>query len=67
MYFSLSQESDKLTDEDLFRFLVEMKKPTAVLSRKFKSIPGNLKVDISAPVENMHCCLTSSLWEVGEH
>ena len=26
--------------------------------------PGNLKVDISAPFENMPCCLTSNLWEV---
>ena len=25
---------------------------------------GNLKVDISAPYENMPCCLTSNLWEV---
>ena len=25
---------------------------------------GNLKVDISAPFENMPCCLTSNLWEV---
>lgn len=58
------QESDKLLDEDLFRFLGEMKKQSAMLSRKFKNIPGNLKVDISAPYENMPCCLTSNLWEV---
>ena len=64
IYLSLSQESDKLTDEDLFQFLMKMRKPTAVISRRFKSISGKLKVDISAPVENMACCLTSSLWEV---
>ncbi|KAL5487361.1 hypothetical protein EMCRGX_G019952 [Ephydatia muelleri] len=58
------QESDKLSEEDMFRFLLEMKKPAAVLSRKFKSIPGNLKIDISAPFENLQCCLTSNLWEV---
>ena len=27
---------------------------------------GNLKVDISAPYENMPCCLTSNLWEVSD-
>ena len=41
-----------------------MKKSTAVFSRRFKSIPGNLKLDISAPYDNMPCCLTSNLWEV---
>ena len=35
-----AQESDKLSEEDMFRFLLEMKKPAAVLSRRFKSIPG---------------------------
>jgi len=58
------QEGDKLRDDDLFRFLGEMRKSSAVFSRKFKSIPGNLKVDISAPFENMPCCLTSNLWEI---
>ena len=58
------QESDKLSDEDLFRFLGEMKKSSAAFSRKFKSIPGNLKVDISSPFESMPCCLTSNLWEL---
>lgn len=53
-----------MSDEDLFRFLGEMKKSTAVFSRRFKSIPGNLKLDISAPYNNMPCCLTSNLWEV---
>ena len=58
------QESDKLSDDDLLRSLAEMKKSSAVFSRKTKSIPGNLKVDISAPHENIPCCLTSNLWEV---
>lgn len=58
------QESDRLSDEDLFRMLTEMKKSSASMNRKFRSIPGNLKVDISAPGENMPCCLTSNLWEI---
>ena len=44
--------------------LSEMKKSSASMNRKFRSIPGNLKVDISAPGDNMPCCLTSNLWEI---
>ena len=58
------QESDKLSDEDLYRSLAEMKKSLAAFNRKTKSVPGNLKVDISSPDENMSCCLTSNLWEI---
>ena len=58
------QESDKLSDEDLYRSLSEMKKSLAAFNRRTKSIPGNLKVDISSPDENMSCCLTSNLWEI---
>ena len=36
------QESDKLTDEDLFKFLADLKRPTSVLKR-LKCIPGDLK------------------------
>ena len=41
-----------------------MKKSLAAFTRKTKSIPGNLKVDISAPDDNISCCLTSNLWEI---
>ena len=41
-----------------------MKKSLAAFTRKTKSIPGNLKVDISAPDDNLSCCLTSNLWEI---
>ena len=58
------QESDKLSDEDLYRSLAEMKKSLTAFSRKTKCIPGSLTVDISAPNDNMSCCLTSSLWEI---
>lgn len=35
----LSQESDKLTDDDLYKFLADLKKPGSVLKR-LKYIPG---------------------------
>ena len=42
------QESDKLSDEDLFKNLAEMKKTNSILNRKFRSIPGNLKVSMTS-------------------
>ena len=53
-----------MNDENLFRYLSEIKKANAVFSKRFKTIHGALKVDISAPYENMPCVLTSNLWEV---
>ena len=38
--YPCGQESDKLADDDLFRYLGEIKKG-AILSRKLKSIPGD--------------------------
>ena len=58
------QEGDKLTDEDLYRFLGEMRRPAAAINKKFKIIPGHLKMDIQQPQENLPCCLTSNLFEV---
>ena len=63
LYF---QESDKLKDEDLFRLLGFMRKPAADISRRFKIIPGHLKMDIQPPYEGIPCCLTSNLFEVRE-
>lgn len=39
MTIVFDQESDKLADDDLYRYLGEMKKGV-LLSRKLKSIPG---------------------------
>ncbi|CAG9827394.1 unnamed protein product [Diabrotica balteata] len=45
------QESDRLKDEDLYKSLQELKKPTLVL-KKLKCIPATLKLEISpCPVE----------------
>ncbi|XP_072019097.1 dedicator of cytokinesis protein 7-like isoform X1 [Amphiura filiformis] len=57
------QESDRLTDEDLFKFLADLKRPTSVLKR-LKCIPGSLKLDISPIPENPPYCLTPDLQQV---
>lgn len=49
------QESDRLSDEDLFKVLLDVKKP-ASLSKKLKCIPGIIKIDISpCPLEVANC------------
>uniref|UniRef100_A0A1B6EVF4 Dedicator of cytokinesis protein 7 n=1 Tax=Cuerna arida TaxID=1464854 RepID=A0A1B6EVF4_9HEMI len=54
------QESDKLRDEDLYKFLQDLKRPCSVL-KKLKSIPGVLKLDISPFSEDVKGCLTPEL------
>ncbi|CAH1183209.1 unnamed protein product [Phaedon cochleariae] len=52
------QEADKLKDEDLYKSLQELKRPTLVL-KKMKCIPATLKLEISpCPVELKHCLTT---------
>lgn len=58
------QESDKIHDDNLYRYLAELQKQPASLHRKLKSIPATLKLDISPPFDNIPCCLTSSLWQI---
>ena len=58
------QDSDKIHDDNLYRYLAELQKQPASLHRKLKSIPATFKLDISPPYDNMPCCLTSSLWQV---
>jgi hypothetical protein len=50
------QESDKLSDEDLFKNLAEMKKTNSILNRKFRSIPGNLKVSMTSSIMTSLLC-----------
>uniref|UniRef100_T1J9Y0 Uncharacterized protein n=1 Tax=Strigamia maritima TaxID=126957 RepID=T1J9Y0_STRMM len=40
------QESERLRDEDLYKFLADLKRPSSVLKR-LKCLPGILKLDIS--------------------
>ena len=54
------QEGDKLRDEDLYKFLQDLKRPSPVLKR-LKCIRGTLKVDISVAPEQIKHCLTPEL------
>ncbi|KAG8196069.1 hypothetical protein JTE90_007809 [Oedothorax gibbosus] len=54
------QETDRLRDEDLFKFLVDLKRPSSVLKR-LKCIPGILKLDIAPSPEEPKYCLTPEL------
>ncbi|XP_059617297.1 dedicator of cytokinesis protein 7 [Phlebotomus argentipes] len=54
------QESDKMKDEDLFKFLPELKRPGAV-TKKYKCIPGSIKLEISPCPEEVKCALTPEL------
>lgn len=40
------QEAEKMKDEDLFKFLPELKRPGAV-AKKYKCIPGSVKLEVS--------------------
>lgn len=40
------QESEKMKDEDLFKFLPELKRPSGIM-KKYKCIPGSVKLEIS--------------------
>uniref|UniRef100_A0A8C8SR86 Dedicator of cytokinesis 8 n=1 Tax=Pelusios castaneus TaxID=367368 RepID=A0A8C8SR86_9SAUR len=57
------QEGDRLSDEDLFKFLTDYKRSSS-LQRRVKSIPGSLKLEISPAPEVLSCCLTPELLQV---
>uniref|UniRef100_A0AAQ4PWN5 Dedicator of cytokinesis 7 n=1 Tax=Gasterosteus aculeatus aculeatus TaxID=481459 RepID=A0AAQ4PWN5_GASAC len=57
------QEGDRLSDEDLYKFLADMRRPSSVL-RRLRPITGTLKLDISPAPENPHYCLTPDLLQV---
>ncbi|XP_063219662.1 dedicator of cytokinesis protein 7 [Bacillus rossius redtenbacheri] len=54
------QESDRLSDEDLYKFLQDLKRPCSVM-KKLKCIPGTLKLDISPCPDELKYCLTPEL------
>ncbi|KAI1892107.1 hypothetical protein AGOR_G00150560 [Albula goreensis] len=45
------QEGDRLSDEDLYKFLADMRRPSSVL-RRLRPITAQLKIDISPAPEN---------------
>ncbi|NXB71894.1 DOCK8 protein, partial [Donacobius atricapilla] len=57
------QEGDRLSDEDLFKFLADFKRSSS-LQRRIKTLPGTLKVEISPAPENIASCLTPELLPV---
>uniref|UniRef100_A0A8D3C120 Dedicator of cytokinesis 7 n=1 Tax=Scophthalmus maximus TaxID=52904 RepID=A0A8D3C120_SCOMX len=57
------QEGDRLSDEDLYKFLADMRRPSSVL-RRLRPITAQLKLDISPAPENPHYCLTPDLQQV---
>lgn len=52
-----------MKDEDLYKFLPELKRPASVM-KKYKYIPGSIKLEISPCPENIPNCLTSELARV---
>ncbi|XP_066453815.1 dedicator of cytokinesis protein 7 isoform X11 [Eleutherodactylus coqui] len=57
------QEGDRLSDEDLYKFLADMRRPSSVL-RRLRPITAQLKIDISPAPENPNYCLTPELLQV---
>ncbi len=54
------QEGDKLRDEDLYKFLLDLKRPSTALKR-LKCIRGTLKLDISVAPEQPKYCFSPEL------
>ncbi|XP_038627245.1 dedicator of cytokinesis protein 6 isoform X6 [Tachyglossus aculeatus] len=57
------QEGDRLSDEDLYKFLVDMRRPSSVL-RRLRPVTAQLKIDISPAPESPHFCLSPELHHV---
>ncbi|XP_078387616.1 dedicator of cytokinesis protein 7 isoform X1 [Cetorhinus maximus] len=57
------QEGDRLCDEDLYKFLADMRRPSSVL-RRLRPVTAQLKIDISPAPESPHYCLSPELLHV---
>ncbi|KAJ8930196.1 hypothetical protein NQ314_017036 [Rhamnusium bicolor] len=57
------QEGEKLRDDDLYKCLQELKRPTMVL-KKLKCIPATLKLEISPCPSEIKNCLTTELVKI---
>ncbi|XP_055593172.1 dedicator of cytokinesis protein 7 [Uranotaenia lowii] len=57
------QEPDKMKDEELYKFLPELKRPGALM-KKHKCIPGSIKIEISPIPEEVKCALTPELAKI---
>ncbi|XP_053727875.1 dedicator of cytokinesis protein 8 isoform X1 [Synchiropus splendidus] len=54
------QEGDRLSDEDLLKFLSEIKK-TSTPQRRIRTIPGSIKLDMSPLQDLPQACLSTEL------
>uniref|UniRef100_A0A1B0BZM0 Dedicator of cytokinesis protein 7 n=1 Tax=Glossina palpalis gambiensis TaxID=67801 RepID=A0A1B0BZM0_9MUSC len=57
------QEADKMKDEDLYKFLLELKRPSSAM-KKYKCIPGSIRLEISPCPEDIKNALTPDLAKV---
>ncbi|KAG8512990.1 Dedicator of cytokinesis protein 8 [Galemys pyrenaicus] len=57
------QEGDRLSDEDVFKFLADYKRSSS-LQRRVKSIPGLVRLEISPAPEVINWCLTPEMLPV---
>lgn len=57
------QEGDRLSDEDLYKFLADMRRPSSLL-RRLRPVTAQLKVDISPAPESPPYCLSPELLHV---
>ncbi|MBN3305788.1 DOCK7 protein, partial [Amia calva] len=56
-------EGDRLSDEDLYKFLADMRRPSSVL-RRLRPVTAQLKIDISPAPDSPHYCLSPELLHV---
>ncbi|KAL4630060.1 dedicator of cytokinesis protein 8 isoform X3 [Arapaima gigas] len=54
------QEGDRLSDEDLFKFLADIKR-TSSLQRRIKTITGTIKLDLTPAQDSVPACLSPEL------
>ncbi|XP_072255666.1 dedicator of cytokinesis protein 6 isoform X5 [Pyxicephalus adspersus] len=57
------QEGDRLSDEDLYKFLADMKRPSTAL-RRLRPVTAQLKIDVSPAPEMPQFCLSPELRHV---
>ncbi|KAJ8285221.1 hypothetical protein GJAV_G00023710 [Gymnothorax javanicus] len=54
------QEGDRLSDEDLFKFLADIKRSSS-LQRRIKTMTGTIKLDLTPAPDFLPACLSSEL------
>ncbi|KAJ8389100.1 hypothetical protein AAFF_G00123060 [Aldrovandia affinis] len=62
-FFKQASEGDRLSDEDLYKFLADMRRPSSVL-RRLRPVTAQLKIDISPAPDSPQYCLSPELLHV---